>query len=185
MLENNNLVFSLYQENVLLCEKIMLGDLFGQPIDVRPILPKNIGKLQKVLSKTNYTTKINVGNGITYDNINYVDSFIFSFPEEHQNDVCDAVIYDPEPVTKEVGEWKMSGVECKIDLHINNKLIVERFFYVKGFNPSSRYSIELIDVVNEFCEDIEKLIKWIDINYMWEEFEKKIKQEEYEKSLIK
>lgn len=181
MFENNNLVFSLYQENVLLCEKIMNGDLFGQPIDVRPILPKNIGKLQKTLSKTNYNTKISVGEGVSYDLLNHSQAFINSFPEE----CWDELIYDPMPTTKEIGEWKMSGVECRVSLTKNDRLIVERFFYVKGFNPDSRYSTDLIDTVNEFCDDINKLIKWIDINYMWEDFEKLNKQEEYEKSLLK
>lgn len=181
MFENNNLVFSLYQEDVLLCEKLMDGDLFGQSIDVRPILPKNIGKLQKVLSKLVYNTKVDVGQGKVYDLIDHKQSFINSFPQEYWDELC----YDPTPTTKEIGEWKMSGVECKISLTRNDKLIVERFFYVKGFNPDSRYSTDLVDTVNEFCNDIEKLIKWIDINYMWEEFERLNKIEEYEKSLEK
>lgn len=179
MFEKNNLVFSLYQENVLLSEKFMNGNLSGEQIDIRPILPKNIGKLQKVLSKTSYNTKIDVGNDKVYDLLNHTQSFITSFPEG----LGEEFLYDPIPTTKEVGDWKMSGVECKISLLFNNKLVVERYFYVKGFNPNSRYSTDLIDVVNEFCEDIEKLVKWIVINYMWEEFERVIKQEEYEKSL--
>lgn len=181
MFENNNLTFSLYQENVLLCEKIMNGDLFDLPIDVRPILSRNIGKLQKVLSKTNYNTTYYVGNNKTYDFIGHVQSFINSFPEDCQ----DELIYSPTSTIKEIGEWKMSGVECKFSLTRNDRLIVERFFYVKGFNPNSRYSTDLIDVVNDFCDDINKLVKWIDINHMWEDFEKINKQEEYEKSLIK
>lgn len=159
----NSLRFSLFQGSILLCETIMEADLFGQPIDVRPLLGKSISKLQRVLSKQSYNFGVEVGEGKSYDLVGY---------PEHKYNVWGADGYDPQPVNKVIGELKLNGVECKIRLHINDKLIVERDFYVKGFNGASRYSYDVTYAVREITDSITRNIKWMDYDFMWNEWEK-------------
>ena len=159
----------------------MYGNYTNQTIEIRSILPRNISRLQKILSKTKYDTTFSVSKEKEIDFLYYNDMLINSYPEEYQ----ESLVYSPEIVNKEIGEWKMSGVEFKISLQINNKLVVERDFYVKGFDPSSRYSYEVTDVALQFCDEIEREVKWSDINFMWEDYEKRMRFEEYANGLGK
>lgn len=182
MLENNNVLkLSLYQGKVLFFEKLMSGNFTNQTIEVRSILPRNINKFQKILSKTSYDTTFQVGKDDEIDFLYYNDMLLNTYPEEYY----ESLVYSPEIVTKEIGEWKMSGVEFKISLQINNKLVVERDFYVKGFNPNSRYSYEITEAALQFCDEIEREVKWSDMNFMWEDYEKRMRFEEYVNGLGK
>ena len=62
---SNMFRFSLTQQNVMLCEKVFDADQFNPftrySIDIREILPRAITRLQKTLSRRNYTTAIGVG----------------------------------------------------------------------------------------------------------------------------
>jgi len=179
--ENNNMFrFSLYQENVLLCEKMFDADQFNPftrySIDIRDILPRAITKLQKILSKRNYDVTIEVGRkdlnvvgdeNYAYDLFNYHQSIINSYPQHYRNEMH----YNPQPVVQQIDNKVIRGVECKIGLYINENPIVERMFYVNGFNPVARWSVDLTNTVVEISDIIFEKIKKNDIKNMWDDYD--------------
>lgn len=168
--------FSLYQGDVLMCEKVFDADLFNPftrySIDIRDILPRMITKLQKTLSKRNYETDINVGKDEWgaqrgYELYGYHQLMIKRYPREYH----ESMQYSPQPITQQIEEKTIKGVECKLGLYINDKPIVERIFYVDGFNPMARWSLEFTDVVVEIADTIFKQIKRNDIKNMWDDYD--------------
>jgi len=83
---NNVFKFSLYQGNVLLCEKVFDADQFNPftrySIDIRDILPRAITKLQKTLSKRSYDV---IESG--YDLYGYHQAMINSYPQQYRNEM--------------------------------------------------------------------------------------------------
>ncbi len=102
--------FSLYQENVLLGEKIFDADQFNPftrySIDIREILPKSITKLQKVLSKRSYTTEFSEN----LDFYKYNQKMIGLYPQEYRKEMY----YNPQSIVQQIEEKVIKGVECKI-----------------------------------------------------------------------
>lgn len=177
---NNVFEFSLYQENVLLCKKIFDADQFNPftrySIDIRDILPKIITKLQKILSKRNYNVDFEVGrvdmtqsdtSNITYDLFHYHQKIINTYPIEFR----DEMRYNPQPIIQQIEDKTIRGVECKIGFYINNNPIVERLFYVDGFNPVARWSVDLIETVMDIVDIIFNQIKSNDMKNMWDDYD--------------
>jgi len=178
--ENNNVFkFSLYQGNVLLCEKIFDADQFNPftrySIDIRDILPRAITKLQKTLSKRTYDTVFDVGMDKSYDLHSSHLNILDSFPQDIRNDLQ----YNPKSIVQQVEDKTSSsvelktirGVECKIGLYINGNPIVERLFYVDGFNPISRWSVDVTHSVVDIADLIYDKIKKIDVKNMWDDYD--------------
>ena len=177
--EHNNNVFrfSLYQNNVLLCEKMFNADQFNPftrySIDIRDILPKAITRLQKTLSKRSYNVIAEVGiddeNGeiIIYDLYDYNQKMINNYPKELRENMY----YDPQPITQQIEQKTIHGVPCKIGLYINEYPIVEREFFVDGFNPVVKESIDIVDAVTDIADVIFKKIKKNDIKNMWDDYD--------------
>jgi hypothetical protein len=147
---NNVFRFSLYQEKVLLCESIFDADVFNPftrySIDIREILPRSITKLQKLLSKRSYDTELTDD----FDLYQYHQKMISAYPEEWRS----GMRYNPQPIVQQIEEKVIRGVECKIGFYINDKPIVERMFYVDGFNPVARWSIDVVYTVTEIADII-------------------------------
>lgn len=169
--KNNTFKFSLYQEDVLLCEKNFNADNFNPhtrySIDIRNILPKAITSLQKILSRRKYTHNIDIGNDKSYDLYQMYLNIYNSYPNYMKRDMK----YNPKSIQQEFDKKIIKGVECKIGLYINGKPIVERTFYVDNFNPSSRWSIELINTVINITDTINEQIRHDDVNYMWDNYD--------------
>ena len=189
--ENTNVFrFSLYQEEILLAEKLFEADVFNPftrySIDVRDILPKAITKLQKMLSKRNYDVIAEVGrknidnensDEYIYDFFGYHQHMISLYPKEWRADMR----YYPQSITQEIevsfpfskeAEKKIiHGVPCKVGLYINENPIVEREFFVDGFNPVCRQSLDVIDTVIEIADQIFNKIKKNDIQNMWDDYD--------------
>lgn len=172
--ENNNNVFkfSLYQENVLLCEKAFDANQFNPftrySINIRDILPRSITRLQRILSKRNYDVIYDLGGDYQgFDLQSYNKHVINSFPIE----LRDELRYNPQSITQQIDDKVIKGVECKIGFYINNYPIVERLFYVDGFNPQSRWSNELTDTVVDISDTIFDKIKNCDIVNMWDDYD--------------
>jgi hypothetical protein len=148
--KSNNFKLSITQGNVVLFERIEDANNFTfktreNYLDIRKILPDAIVLLQKILSKNSYNTKFKVdGNNKYYDFLSEYLKDIDTFPLNVRNELE----YAPEPVSFKVNATtpngvkviNINGVECKIAFYNNNKLIVERLFYVDRFNPVSRWS---------------------------------------------
>lgn len=179
--------FKLIQGNVLLCEKIFSADEFNPftrySIDIRDILPSAITKLQKILSRRSYNViaevgRINVSEIDTheedvelemqsYNLFQYHQKMINNYPQQYRNKMR----YAPIPIIKQIKEKTIRGVECKIGLYINDNPIVERLFYVDGFNPVARYSVDLTYVVVDIADTIKNKIKLNDIKNMWDDYD--------------
>jgi hypothetical protein len=174
--EHSNLFrFSLYQGNVLLCEKIFNADQFNPftrySIDIRDILPRSITKLQKTLSKRSYDTLIETvkadGYDTLYDLYGYRQKMVSKYPKDKR----EGMYYNPQPIVQQIEEKTIRGVECKIGFYINDKPIVERMFYVDGFNPVARWSYELTYNVIIIANDIFNQIKRNDVKNMWDDYD--------------
>jgi len=178
--------FSLYQGDVLLGEKMSDADKFNPftrySIDIRDVLPRAITKLQKVLSRRSYDVHAYVGrldvSGVdTLEEVQLEEQFydlygnhqrmISLYPKEWRNEMR----YNPQPVVQQIEEKTIRGVECKIGFYINDKPIVERTFYVDGFNPVARWSVDLTDAVVEVADTISEKIKRNDIKNMWDDYD--------------
>jgi len=49
---------------------------------------------------------------------------------------------------------------------VNNNFIVQRFFNVKGYNPNAHRSVELMDLLDRFVEDLKYDFKMKTVSYM-------------------
>lgn len=169
--KNNEFRFSLYQEDILLCEKIFCADDFNPltrySIDIRDLLPQAITKLQKTLSKKHYNVEYDVGDGVTYNFFKYTQNQKKLYPKWMNKDVK----YNPIVKEYKIEDKVIRGVECKIGFYINDNPIVERLFYVDGFNPVARYSIDILNAVIDIVDDIFKNIKTMDIKNMWDDYD--------------
>lgn len=170
--------FSLTQQDVVLCEKVFDADQFNPftrySIDIRDILPRAITRLQKTLSRRGYTTthSVDINDepncvGVVYDLLGYNQSMISKYPKEKR----EGMYYNPQPIVQQIEEKTIRGVECKIGFYINNKPIVERTFYVDGFNPTARWSTELVDEVCDIANSIRVKILHTDVKNMWDDYD--------------
>jgi hypothetical protein len=177
---NNTFRFALYQGKILLCEKIFDADKFNPftrySIDIRDILPRAITKLQKTLSKKKYDILLDAGRinpafeeseRVIYDLYHYNQNIIESYPQQIRNDLR----YNPQPIVQQIEEKTIRGVECKIGFYINENPIVERLFYVDGFNPVARYSIDIVEAVIEITGTIRQKILISDQKNMWDDYD--------------
>jgi hypothetical protein len=168
---NNTFRFALYQGNVLLCEKIFDADKFNPftrySINIREILPRAITKLQKTLSKKKYDIIFDCGNNAYYDLYHYTQNLIDSYPQKFKNDLR----YSPQAIVQQIEDKTIRGVECKIGFYINENPIVERLFYVDGFNPVARWSLDVVEAVVEITNRIFEHIKSSDIKNMWDDYD--------------
>jgi len=178
--DNNVFRFSLYQGNTLMCEKVFDADKFNPftrySIDIRDILPRAITKLQKTLSKRGYDVVAEVGRkdlsvvdspNHIYDLYAYNQQMINAYPQQYRGEMR----YNPAPVVQQIEEKVIRGVECKIGLYINDKPIVERLFYVDGFNPVARWSLDVTYEVTYIADTIFEKIKKSDIKNMWDDYD--------------
>lgn len=164
---NNIFKFSLYQNDILFCEKIYDADQFNPftrySIDIRDILPRIISRLQKTLSKRSYVTDYGVGR-INFDDVNSDEYSYDLIHSEH-------VYYNPTPITQQIDDKIIHGVEFKFGLYINNNPIVERIFYVDSFNPISRWSVDIVETFVEITDSIVERIKKNDIKNIWDDYD--------------
>jgi len=186
---NNVFRFVLTQGDVLLCEKMFDADKFNPftrySIDIRDILPSSIIRLQKILSRRSYDVIAEVGRlDVTdsesecyeYDLYGYYQKMINTYPRQWRNEMR----YNPQAIVQQIEHRKSNsmivgktirGVPCKIGLYINENPIVEREFFVNGFNPVARQSLDLTYVVVDIVDIIEAKIKKNDIKNMWDDYD--------------
>ncbi len=160
--------FSLYQESNILVERIFSADVYSQmsrySVNIRELIPSIIQRLQKQLSKRNPEYKVTYGD-TEYDFLKSYED-LASFYHVRFNKLS-----RPQSVTQVINGKTIKGVECKFCLYINNNLIVERVFYVDNYNPSVRFSTDIVLTVNEIVDDIKYKIKLNDDNNIWDDFD--------------
>lgn len=172
----NTFKFGVYVNNNTIVERIFSADVFNPVIrysvDIRDMIPTIILKLQKILSKRNLEYKYERGklkNGdekYTYDLIDLYKNTLDGKVEGYVNKLSKPPINTYTKNKKTIG-----GVECKFGLYINDNPIVERNFYVDNYNPASRFSLDIVDIVNDIVEDINFTLKTNDVVHMWEDYD--------------
>jgi len=179
-LHQGNVVDGDFQAEVLLCETMFDADNFNPftrySIDVRDILPRAITRIQKTLSRRSYDVIAEVGRIDTSDSesehhvynlYGYHQKMINSYPREWRN----GMRYNPKAIVQQIEHKTIRGVPCKIGLYINENPIVEREFFVDGFNPVAKQSLDVKEVVTDITELIEDKIKKNDIRNMWDDYD--------------
>lgn len=171
-MQENYFKLGLYQEDIIFYEGIFSSDNFNpitkKNIDIRPILPNFIRSFQKILSKRNYDFKVSIDKFNHYNNEHELINLLYSFDEKYGQLEFD---YNPKSKEKYIMGKKYTGVEFKLGFYINDKTIVERDFYVNGFNPMSRYSVDVIDLATDTLDEIKTFIKMQDIVNICDEIE--------------
>lgn len=162
---NKTFRFVLYQNNVLLYERIFDGGVISpytrNSVDIRKDLFGIIKKIQNVLSKNTYDTQYLVKEKVVYDFDEYNEKLLSLYGQA----------YNPEVVIKKIEDREIRGVPCKLCFYINENLIVERNIYVDKFNPDSKNSCDLVETLNEIVFDLEKTLIKKDVSNIWDDYD--------------
>ncbi len=163
----NDFRVTLHQDNILFCERIIDADQFTPPtksnINIKSKLNKIISNLQDVLSMKSYETTYQ-----KYDMLKYQKNMVLSINNTTEQKISN---YKPKPKTQEFGGWISKGVDFRFSFFINDNLVVERVFLVDGFNPDSRWSIDVVNAFNQICSDIVDHLKRVDIKNIWDDYD--------------
>lgn len=166
----NAFKFGVYQNDSPIVERVFSADVFNPVIrysvDIRDMIPTIIGRLQKTLSKRNLDCLYDGGNNEYYDLINSYKNTLDGKVPGYVNKLT-----RPPIVTQTINKKTISGVECKFGLYINDNPIVERNFYVDNYNPAARFSIDIVEVVNDISIDIHTKLKASDVKHMWGDYD--------------
>jgi hypothetical protein len=170
-MQENTFKISLFQESNLVCERGFNADVFSpsvkSPVDIRNILPSIISRLQRGLSKKEYYTEFTTGEELVYDMFEYRNNMIETYPDKYQ-----ALMNFTPQVKRQVIENKtISGVEFKFSFFVNENLIVERVFYVNGYNEEVKYSMDLYFMINDICNQIYSYLKKCDVEHIWDDYD--------------
>jgi len=169
-IHENIFKFGLYQGTQPIVEKIFSADIYNPVIrysvDIRDMIPIIISKLQKTLSRRNIQFIYDIGNGKSYDLLSLYKKTLDIKVEGYENKLSKPIV-----VNQFINKKTITGVECKFGLYINENPIVERNFYVDNYNPASRFSTDIIEVVNEIVDDINLSLKTSDVNHMWADYD--------------
>lgn len=160
--------FGIYQGDSTIIERSFSADIFNPVIrysvDIRSMIPSIIQRIQKTLSRRNVNYKYDVGNGISYDLLKY-------YKETSEFLRNDGILEYPKVQKQNINGKVIKGIECKFGLYINDNPIVERDFYVDGYNPASRLSVDIYELTSDIVDEIFNSLKNSDVTHMWEDYE--------------
>jgi len=156
--------FGVYQNDSLVIERSFSADDYNQGmryyVDIRDKVSGIISKLSRTLSRQNLTYNI-----FDYDNLKEYNKRLKGAKDQEDNKLL-----KPEEIYFRKGNnGEFKGAEFKFVLFVNEHTIVERTFGVENYNPASRFSRELTDVVKYIVEDIIDYLKKSDRNHMWDD----------------
>ena len=57
-------------------------------------------------------------------------------------------------------------------LTLNDNIVVQRYFNVRGYNPTAKNSVEFYDLINDIKEDLQYHLKMKTVIYMMDKREK-------------
>jgi len=140
--KENNFKFGLYLGNEPICERIFSADVYNHAtrtsVDIRELTGGFIKNFQKTLE-----TKKPV---VEFENYSFLKYY----------------------TDNSVDNSKLSKIRkpFKMGLYVNDFVIIEREFEVYNYNPAVRFSIDIVNIVNEIVFDIENHLKIVDSNYM-------------------
>lgn len=159
---SNDFRFVLYQGKNKIVEKSFhandVNPVIRYSVDIREDIPYIIQRLQLVMSRRN----------LTYESHGY--NFLDEYIDLTNFYGVDDKLAKPEYLRFNYGNKEIRGVECKFGLYINNNTIVERKFYVDNYNAASRFSVEIVELAYEICEEISLKLKELDVDHIWNDY---------------
>lgn len=158
----NNFKFGLYLRNEIIHERIFSADLYNPLVryfvNIKDIIPSIISNFQDVLESRKATFVDEYG----YNSLNYYLSSFLNKDEADKLTKPESGNYQNPNV-----KYQGKGVEFKFVLFINNKPIVERYFYLENYNPRTRFSNELRDIMDLIVKAIQNYLLKADKHHMW------------------
>lgn len=136
------------------------GDVYEQitkgSINLRDRTKEYIYNLKKVLASKD--------DDLSFELMGYnlLDSYL-ELLELNNIDVNDSLLRISKAGGIRDGYYVNDEENFKFVLYYDNKSIIERNFYVKNYNPNSRFSVDLIDTFDDIVSDIQIVIKEHDI----------------------
>jgi hypothetical protein len=167
MEKNNNFCnlykFGIYSDNDIISERVFSADEYNQvvkyQIDIRSMINNIQKRVQKVLSMQDRDLNYNF-NG-NYNTLKYFTDRNSKYGYSNLEDIQERSIT--------INDKTYKGSEIKIGIYLNSNTIFERSLYIGKYNPNSRFSVELYEVVYDIVEDIKDKIKKDDVKLMWED----------------
>jgi hypothetical protein len=157
--------FGIYTDNDVISERVFSADEYNQvvkyQIDIRSMINSIQKRIQRVLSAPNQDLHFNF--------LGQYNTLKFFKDKNSKYGYINLEPLDERSIT--INDKTYKGSEIKIGIYLNQNPIFERSLYVSRYNPNSRFSTELYDVVYDIVEDIKDKIKKDDIKLMWEDFD--------------
>lgn len=167
--QENYFKFVLYLRNEKIYEKIFTADLYNPvvrySVDIRERIPAIIASLQNSLQATENLIFENVFGFNTKNyykhicKINRMHPIKLFVPTQNKDTL--------QPKSKFQGR----GTEFKFGVYINANPIVERNFYVENYNPESRFSYQLHEILDNIVNYLRSYLKKSDLNHMWNDYD--------------
>jgi len=168
---NKTFRFTLEQDGIVLYERIFNGEVVSpytrNSVDIRPCLHDLIREIQRGLSLKEYNHTYTVNEKVVYD---FYEKYITTL-DNYKEFGYDEMLYRPESRVKKIEDKEIRGVYCKLNLFINENLIVEREFYVDNFNPKCRWSADLIHLMDGIVNKIRDKIIKKDKKNIWDDYD--------------
>jgi hypothetical protein len=159
--------FGLYQNGEPVMERIFSADNYNPvvrySVDIRDRISDIISKLSKTLSRKTLSYTL-----LNYDNLDWYINHVKSDLSKRR---IPNKLSQPDIVKFKKGSQEFYGAQLRIGLYINNHPIVERDFGVIEYNPSARFSKELLELFNTIVSDIETHLYNVDLKHMWDDYD--------------
>lgn len=170
-LSKENFKFVLYLNNEPVSEVTFPADTYNQyvrySVNIKDIAGDMIKKFQTILSTT--SNKLN----FQYSDYNLLKMYKDSIPDNIS--FKDSKLYRKSEGSSDEGYYTNPDEQFKFILYVNDNHVIERNFFVKKFNPESRFSTDLLDYMLEFSDSLQVYLAKKDIENMYEEFDIKNK----------
>lgn len=168
--QENNFKFGLYLRGEKIFEKIFSADIYNPvvrySVDIRERIPSIIESIQNVLQSKELTFEDFFGHNTK----NYY-KHICKINRMHPIKLFVPVNYTKDRDGQQKTKFQGKGTEFKFGVYINQSPIVERNFYVDNYNPESRFSNELTEVLNSIVDYFTSYLLKSDVNHMWNDYD--------------
>ena len=167
-LSKENFKFVLYLNDEPVSEIAFPADAYNQyvrySVNIKDIAGEMIKKFQTILSTT--SNKLN----FEYCGYNLLKMYKDSIPVNIS--FKDTKLYrKSEGSSADKGYYTNPDEQFKFILYVNDNHVIERNFFIKKFNPESRFSVDLLDYMLEISDSLQIYLAKKDVENMYEEFD--------------
>jgi hypothetical protein len=184
--------FVLYLNDEVITESGFPSDVYKTRfVNIRELAPELIKMLQQTLSLQNVTTKIN-GYDLIAEYQKALKPYKGSVKSKLERVSEGEFINDKGEVLHKVrngstyftkeGEkayFSNKAEQFKFVLFLGDNSVIERNFFVKRYNPKTRFSLELNETISDVVSLLKNQFKIIDSNYLIDQFNGKSYSKEF------